>query len=560
MFLEGCTPYIAEDAEKYERLHWWTGLTFSDLVDKAADIYPWKEALVDQADRLTYSELRERIERLAIGFLELGIQSQDRVLLQLPNWNEFVYSYFALQKIGAIPVLVFARYRQHEINHICNLTDARAWIAPEKYQKTDYLPIIDDVLQSNPQTRHVILVRGQKHERYLNLESIMGNAERTGENLGRLSARKPDHRQIAHMGLTGGTMGLPKAVPHIHSSYLCKVEYAARAWEQGNEDICLIAAPAAHDLIFMSGVCGTIFTFGKLVMLDSTDTASICMKIQKEMVSAVVLVPTMASRLVDFDDLKNYDLSSLKKMHCGGGASSAHLIRSIIDRLGCTYFNGYGGTEGMISVTRKHYDVDYIHQTVGRPACPYDIYKIVDDNERELPADTLGELVVKGPCIFTGYYRSPAENEKIFTKEGFFRTGDQAKINSFGDIVISGRFKEIIKRGGESISAVEIENLIIPHPKVRVVAVIGMPDADMGEKVCAYVQPVAGADLNFDQIIDYLKSKQASVLQFPERIEFVKSIPLTKAGKLDKQALREDITKKIQTGSGKNSGRRAGES
>jgi len=549
MFLEGCTPYEAEDVEKYKRLRWWTGLTLSDLVDMAADIYPWREALVDQVDRLTYSELREKVERLAIGLLELDIQPQDRVLLQLPNWNEFVYSYFALQKIGAIPVILIARYRQHEINHICRVTDAKAWIVSEKYQKTDYLPIIDDVLEANPQTRHVVLVRGQTHERYSSLESIMGNAERAGENLRRLSARKPDPGQIAHMGLTGGTTGLPKVVPHIHSSLLCKVEYAARAWELGNDDICLIAAPAAHDLIFVAGVCGAIFTFGKLVMLDSTDPASICMKIQKETVNAVVWVPTLASRLVDFDDLKNYDLSSLKKMHCGGGASSAYLIRSANDRLGCTYFNSYGGTEGMITVTRKHYDVDYIGQTVGRPACPYDIYKIVDENERELPADMPGELVVKGPCIFTGYYRSPAENEKIFTKEGFFRTGDRAMINSMGDIVITGRLKEIIKRGGESISAIEIENLIIPHPEVQAVAVIGMPDADMGEKICAYVQPVAGADLSFDQIIDYLKSKQASVLQLPERIEFVESLPVTEAGKLNKRALREDIKQKIQTGS-----------
>ena len=151
--LKGFTPYKKEDAEKYNRLGWWAGLTLGDLLDKAADIYPNKEALVDDKSRLTYSQVREMVNRLAISLMELGIKTMDRVLVQLPNWSEFVYSYFALQKIGAIPVLLIDRYRPYEINHLFRLTGATSWIVPEKYRKTDYLPIIKDVLKNSPKSQ-----------------------------------------------------------------------------------------------------------------------------------------------------------------------------------------------------------------------------------------------------------------------------------------------------------------------------------------------------------------------------------------------------------------------
>src|SRR5512136_2150311 len=190
--LKGFTPYRKEDAEKYVRLRWWAGLTLGDLVDKAADIYPNKEALVDGETRLTYSQVRERVNRLAISLMDLGIKTMDRVLVQLPNWSEFVYSYFALQKIGAIPVLLIDRYRPYEISHLVRLTGATSWIVPEKYRKTDYSPIISDVLKNSPNIKHVILARGRRHRRLLNLETMTEQTKLKETDLGRLAKRRPD--------------------------------------------------------------------------------------------------------------------------------------------------------------------------------------------------------------------------------------------------------------------------------------------------------------------------------------------------------------------------------
>ena len=150
MLLEGCRPFLREDAESYVSRRWWTGLTCGDRLDKAADIYPERLAVVDGQARLTYAQVRETADRLAIALLELGIKPLERVLLQLPNWHEFAYAYFALQKIGAIPVLLIHRYRQYEAKHLCRVVKASAWIAPEVWGKVDYRPIIRDVLQDNP--------------------------------------------------------------------------------------------------------------------------------------------------------------------------------------------------------------------------------------------------------------------------------------------------------------------------------------------------------------------------------------------------------------------------
>ena len=182
-FLEGFIPYKKEDAEKYNKFRWWSGLTFGDILDRAADIHPEKEAFVDRKTRLTYGEAREKTNKLAIGLMDLGIQPLDRVLVQLPNWNEFVFAYFALQKIGAIPVLLIDRYRQFEINHLISLTGATSWIVAEKYKKTDYVPIIEDVLKEHPELKNIILARSEGHGPFLSMEKLIREVKLDKHNL-----------------------------------------------------------------------------------------------------------------------------------------------------------------------------------------------------------------------------------------------------------------------------------------------------------------------------------------------------------------------------------------
>ncbi len=546
--LEGFTPYNEEDAERYNAFRWWSGLTFADLLDRAADIHPEKEAFVDRKTRLTFGKAREKTNKLALALMDLDIRPLDRVLVQLPNWNEFVFAYFALQKIGAIPVLLIDRYRQFEISHLIHLTGATSWIVASRYKKTDYVPIIRDVLKEHPEVRHIVTVRGEGDgPAFSRLEELIEKIELTGENLARLAERRPDPMQVAHMGPTGGTTGAPKIVPRTHNSLMTGVDYCSRAWEQTSEDINLLAGPIGHDLTFTKGFIGSIVTQGKVVFLDSTNDQGICETIERERVTSIIWVPALAQRMLQYEGLDRHDLSSLKKMHSAGGASHPELVEDVIKKLGMIFYNGYGATEGMTTITRRTDDLKTICRTVGRPTCPYDIYKVMDKDGRELDANEEGELVVKGPGVFTGYYKNPEENDKAFTEDGFFRTGDVARIDKKGYITLTGRIKEMINRGGESISATEIERLINRHPGVADVAVIPMPDPSMGEKVCAYIEPKAGVQLTFEKIISFLRGQKASVILLPERVEFIDAMPYTGARKLDKKSLREDIEQKLQS-------------
>jgi 2,3-dihydroxybenzoate-AMP ligase len=546
MPLEGFTPYAKEDAEEYTRMRWWLGMTWGDVFDKATDLYPDTIGLVDDTGRWTYRELRHTVDKLAIGFINMGIKPKDRVFIHLPNWHEYIYTFFALQKIGAIAVLLIPRHNQIEINHLYKLTEPVAWIVPNRYGKIEYQPIIDDVLKESPGLKQIIHVRSNGKSPYETLENLIEKSKLTKENLTALAERRPDANEVCQIMPTGGTTGLPKASPRTHNNYLNNVEYHAYRWELTSQDTLMVITPVAHGMGLHWGIGGALFSRAKLVLLDSVAPEAICETVQKEKVTAIPTVPALIARVVQMEDLKKYDLSSLKKISVGGAPSTPELVRSVHEKIGCQIINGFGSVEGTCAGTRLGDSIELICGSVGTPVCPYDNLKIVDSNGNEVTTGVDGELVSKGPGVFTGYFKSPEENANIFTKDGFFKTGDQARKDEFGNIWITGRIKDIIIRGGENISAVEIENLISVHPDIQDVAVVGMPDKILGERTCAYIIPKPGKKPTLQEIVSFLKGKGASVLQLPERVELVAELPLTKVGKVDKKVLREDIKKKVE--------------
>ncbi|MGD0232442.1 MAG: AMP-binding protein [Syntrophorhabdales bacterium] len=544
MAIDGFTEYLTEDREKYNKRRWWLGMTWGDLLDKASDIYPDKVGLVDDTGSFTFRELREKVDRLAVGLMGLGIREREWVFLQFPNWHEYVISFFAAQKIGALTVLLIPRHNQSEINHLAALTGPVAWIVPERYGTTDYGPIINDVLKENPQLKHVIQVRAKKG-RYPTLDELIEGSELTRSNLRAIEARRPDPDEVSHIMPTGGTTGLPKASVRTHNSYITNVEYHARVWEITSSDTIMVITPVGHSMAMHWGIGAALLNYAKLVLLDSTKAEDICEWIEKEHVTAIPSVPALITRMLALTNLEGYDLASLKKISLGGAPSTPELLKDARDTLKCLVINAFGSSEGTNISTRPGDGIDIILNSVGRPACPYDTIKIIDEKGNEVAPGIEGELVSKGPGVFTGYFRSPEENKDIFTKDGFFKTGDKARKDPAGNITITGRIKDIINRGGEKISALDIENRLCAHPGIRDAAVIGMPDAVLGERICAYVKPKPEAKLTFEEIVGFLKQKGASVQQLPERVEFVNDMPMTKVGKIDKKVLREDIKSRL---------------
>ena len=545
MPIQGFEPYKKEDVERYVKYRWWLGLTWGDMFDKATDLYPRKEALVDDTARFTYRELREKVDRLAIGFIGLGIKERDFVLLQLPNWHEFIFAFFALQKIGAIIVLLVARHGLSEINYLSSLTHPVAWIGPDHYKNTDYLAMVQQAMKENKELRHLISVRSPENTAFTPLEGLIEGSELTKFNLEALAARRPDPMEVSIILPTGGTTGLPKAVPRTHNDYIASVEYHTRAWEVTCNDTMLTAAPVSHAQAIHNCVGGAFFHCAKYVLTDSTDAADICRVIEREKVTAFPTVPALVHRIVSMENLKDYDLSSLTRIYAGGAPSTPELVKSFYEKVGCKFVNALGSSEGPAAMSRLDADLETICTTVGEKDCPYAQVKIVDQDLQELPPNKEGELITKGPNIFNGYFKSEEENRNVFTQDGFFRTGDLAKIDESGIITITGRIKETILRGGETLSAIGIERLVSSHPAVADVAVIGMPDKALGERICAYVKLKDGASLSLEELVAYLRGIGASVLQLPERLELIDSIPLTKVGKADKKVLKEDIQRKL---------------
>jgi 2,3-dihydroxybenzoate-AMP ligase/mycobactin salicyl-AMP ligase len=535
----------ATDARQYSRNRWWLGLTLGNVLDRTADVFPNKEALVDDRVRLTYSELRNKADHLAMGLMNSGIEKGDTVLLQLPNWAEYVYSYFALQKIGAIPVILISGYRQLEVSHLALLTEARAWIVPNQYRKIDYASFFGEVRQKNPQLRQIISVRSEKGAEGLtaSLEGLLESKSTTAE-LYETTDRKPKATDVAHIIPSGGTTGLPKGIPRTHNDYICNVEYLHKAWEMNARDVSLVVVPVGHNLALLN-IVGAVLTGYKVVLLDSTKPEDICSTIEREKVTFMPTVPSVVRRILESERLHDYDLNSLRKISAGGEPSAPDLIREVYKQLNCTYINEFGMSEGLLCRTALTDDIETICTTVGKPCCPYEQIKVVNETGKPLSPDHEGELVTKGPGIFAGYLKNPGENEKSFIKGGYFRTGDQARIDGSGNLKITGRTKDIIIRGGENISPAMVEELLCSHPRIADAAVIGMPDKELGEKVCAYLRLTEGTPLDPEEIKSFMDRQGASKLLIPERFEFVIALPLTEAGKHDKKALREDIKKKI---------------
>jgi non-ribosomal peptide synthetase component E (peptide arylation enzyme) len=550
MVFEGFTPYDPKAAQLYQKKRWWLGITLGDMFDRASDLYPDREALVGSGKRYTWSELRSLVDKMAYNLLQEGFQRGDTVLLQLPNWPEFTISYYALQKAGLVMVLLTVNHTAREIAHLAHLTQPKGWILPDQYRKIDYLPLVEQVKEENPVLEKVILVGEDIPEGCLKFKDLLETKAKVEEIRSTLEQAHPDPGDVCQILPSGGTTGLPKGAPRTHNDYLCNIEYKSKAWDLNVTDTVLVAATVGHNLALLVCVTGSVFHGAKQVMLDSAYPEDFCQNVQEEQITCTGLVPTLISRIVNFENLGEYDLSSLKKIYVGAANSPPELVKNVEERIGARYINAFGMVEGPLIQSRPHDPLEIRCNTIGRPCCPYDDIVTLDSEGRKTSPGIEGELSARGPGVFTGYLKNPQANMDSFTPDGYFRTGDLAVIDEKGTIRITGRIKDIIIRGGENIAARDVEDLISSHHDVEYVAVVGMPDPDLGEQVCAYVKPVEGASFTHEDVIIHLDKMKASNIHYPARTEIVQEVPLTAAGKADKKVLKKDIEEKLRAESG----------
>ncbi|MFZ0185329.1 MAG: AMP-binding protein [Streptosporangiaceae bacterium] len=538
--LDGVTPFPAEFAARYRELGYWEDRPLFDGFNAALAAYADRVAVVDETGPVTYSQLTERSERLARVLLEVGLRPLDRVIVQLPNTAVFVYLYFALLRIGAAPVLALPGHRRREITQFASISGAQALAVPAAARGFDFAAMAADVMTDRPDLR-LCLIQGldeaPNDPRFVRLEDLLSREPRSSrEALEQISI---DPSDPALFLLSGGTTGIPKLIPRTHNDYLYNSKIAAAACEIGVGDVLLDVLPIEHNLpLGCPGLQGFLLSGGTVVLGTSTRPRDVFELIQRHRVTHIHLVPALLIRWIDDPLVSEYDLSSLRVIQSGGQRLQPEVrLRAERALPGCFIQENFGMAEGLIMFVRLSDPPEVRRETCGRPASPADEVYLVDEDGHVVPDGEPGELIVRGPYTLRGYFRSPEHNARAFTPDGFYRSGDLLRKLPSGNYVVEGRVKDLINRGGEKISAEEVENLILSNKAVLNVACVPYPDPVLGERMCACVVLRPGFSLSLEELVGFLRGFEIAAFKLPERLEVFDSLPLSGFGKVSKKDL-----------------------
>jgi 2,3-dihydroxybenzoate-AMP ligase len=526
--LAGVVPFPPEYAQRCRDKGYWRDRSLAQEFSEVFKKYEKRIALIDGNRSFTYQEIDKQSDNLALNLLELGLKPLDRVVPTLPNCAEFVLLYFALQKIGCIPIAALVSHRYAEISQFVKLSGATTCVYPERQGDFEFEPMIRRVQAENPSLKF-----------RLSLPDLKKLIEKRNEK--RLEGIGIDPTDPCIFQLSGGTTGIPKLIPRTHNDYAYNSKTAAPVCGVTAESVLLLALPIAHNLpLACPGIQGYFFQGGKVVLSASTRPEAIFSLIQQHKATHLKVVPALLIRLINDPSISKFNLSSVKLIQSGGQRMQPE-VRLKTHQLipSCFVQENFGMSEGMLFFVRLDDPQEVKLETCGRPICPDDEVRLVDDDGREVPEGEVGELTCRGPYTLRGYYGVPEYNAKQFTPDGFYCSGDLMRRHPSGNFVVEGRKKDLINRGGEKISAEEIENLILSHPAVQNVACVPVPDPNLGEKMCACIVLKSGFELSLDELVEFLKRKEIAKFKLPERLKVFADFPVSTFGKVSKKALSE---------------------
>jgi 2,3-dihydroxybenzoate-AMP ligase len=543
--LQGFVPFPSEFVQRYRANGYWQDKSLAQEFDAVYKRFADRVLLVDGDHVFTYADIDRITTNLALNLLSIGLKPLDRVVPVLPNVHEFVLLYLALQKMGGIPIAALVTHRFAEINQFVNLSGATTCVYPETSGDFSFSPIIDRVQQENPAMK-IRIVLGHPKEGEHSLRDLIDKPATLP--MSALAQIQIDPMDPCIFQLSGGTTGIPKLIPRTNNDYAYNSKVAAEVCDLDAESVLLLVLPIAHNLpLACPGIQGYMFKGAKVVLHHNTRPAEMFALIQKHKVTHLKVVPALLIRLINDPSVTEHDLSSLKIIQSGGQRMQPEVrakTRQLIP--GVFVQENFGMSEGTLMFVRSS-DPEVVKlETCGRPVCPDDEVKLLDEEDNEVAMGEVGELTVRGPYTLRGYFGVPEYNAKQFTSDGFYRSGDLMRMHPSGNYVVEGRKKDLINRGGEKISAEEVENLILMHPAVQNVACVPMPDDNMGEKMCAYVILRAGQTLEFKELIAFLLTKEIAKFKLPERLEKLNDFPVSTFGKVSKKALVEMISSKLQ--------------
>jgi len=535
--IAGAVPWRKEWQEKYLR-ECWPNRSFGQVFLETVARYPERVAAVEGEHRVSYRELGQKVRGLAIGLMDLGLKPTDRVLFQLPNVLEFIYAYWACHLAGLISVMCLPPFREKELIYLGNHTEAAAYVIPDIYHDHDYRKMALQI-QSHCPTLKTVVVHGEAGKGHHSMGRLLET--RVGESQ---PWPQPDPMEVAVLQLSGGTTGIPKVIPRTHNDYIYNNQAIIKRAKFTEKDVLMAPLPLAHNATLNHMIHPAVLT-GATAVLCPFDPESISRTIERERVTHFFTVPTIFYRWLESPGFENHDYSSLRLTGTGAQKMPPTLAYRVGRSIPGIFLQVFGMTEGVVLFPELTDPERVRCETVGKPISPLDEIKVVDEGGEEVPRGEIGELICRGPYTIRGYYKAEDYNRKVIDAYGFYWSGDLVRQDPEGNVIVEGRRKDVINRGGEKISAEEIEDLLIDHPKIHRVAIIPMSDPELGEKTCAYVIPRPGAELALQDLIGHLERKKIAKFKYPERLEIVDAFPHTNVDKVSKKALREDIEDKL---------------
>ncbi len=586
------TRFTRDMIDGYVATGLWDMRTIADDFDRNALTIPHREAVVDSSHRWTWADVKRLSDRIALGLLKLGIKGDDVVVAQLPNRAENTILWLALQKAGIVGCFPATTYRQVEMEQALKGLNAVAMVIPSVHETFDYMGMVQAMKPRLPALRHVFVARGEsgspeseattRHAEpveapglatrpstgsgwrpvkpgvrdshfienpssILSLQGFMSQPLETEFPADYLQKTRFRFDEVMSINLTSGSTGAPK---------LCElIEAIGKLSGRGiNEALKLTPDDVFGSFAPMSGGPGAMVLWcppivgTKSVLLERFEAEDAFKLIESEKVTVITTVPALLVRMASHPDKDKFDLSSLRVIRCGGAALAPSVARELENRLKARIVTGSGSMD-CFAFTHTQIDdpPEVRHFTVGKPFLGNEV-RVVGDDGKDVRQGEVGEMWVRGACSGSGYYNDVEATKTAWGElgpGGWYRTGDLVKQDEAGNVTFVGRKKDMIIRGGQNIYPKEIENILLSHPKVLDVAIVGMPDAVMGEKACAFVIPKPGQVFTFAEMVAFLKEKKLANFKIPERLEIRDRFPgLVDGQKVDKKALAREVAER----------------
>lgn len=538
--LAGFVPFPTERAASYRAAGYWTGQSLDTILAAAAQRWPDKiavrDAPADPGVGLTFAELDEAANRAAAGLRGLGIAPGDRVLLQLPNGSQFAVALFGLLRTGATPVMCLPGHRAAELGHFATVSQATGLVIADTANGFDYRSMARNLVADHPGLKH-ILVDGEPEEfiswRQLRDSAAVGIQSPTPQ---------VDPSSPALLLVSGGTTGLPKLIPRTHDDYVFNATASAELCRLRTDDVYLVVLAAGHNFpLACPGLLGAISVGATTVFGADPSPEAAFAAIARHGVTVTALVPALAKLWAQACAWEAVTPKSLRILQVGGSKLEPDDARRVRETLTPGLQQVFGMAEGLLNYTRLDDPVEVLENTQGRPLCAADELRIVDGAGEPVGPGEEGELLVRGPYTLNGYFRAERDNERSFDPDGFYRSGDLIRRRDDGNLVVTGRVKDVICRAGETIAAQDLEERMLTHPSIFSAAAVPLPDPYLGEKICAAIvftgPPISLAELN-----THLDERGVAAHARADMLVAMATLPSTPIGKIDKKAIIRQLS------------------